>query len=78
MSDGQVRDLEFEVPIARSGWVAARILPSSHTNPDFHDREWRADASATSRRRMVLGGRRPVLDAKLRTRASSRQLLGAR
>jgi hypothetical protein len=35
VADGQVRDLEFEVPIARSGWIAARILPSSHSNPIF-------------------------------------------
>ena len=34
-ADGQVRDLEFEVPIERSSWIAARILPSSHTNPIF-------------------------------------------
>jgi hypothetical protein len=35
VADGQVRDLEFELPIARSSWIAARILPSSHTNPIF-------------------------------------------
>ncbi|HKW33845.1 MAG TPA: CehA/McbA family metallohydrolase [Candidatus Acidoferrum sp.] len=35
VADGQVRDLEFDVPIQRSSWLAARILPSSHTNPIF-------------------------------------------
>lgn len=34
-ADGTIRDLEFEVPINRSSWVAARILPSAHTNPIF-------------------------------------------
>lgn len=35
VADGQVRDLEFDVPIEQSSWMAARILPSSHTNPIF-------------------------------------------
>ena len=35
VADGQVRDLEFDVPVVRSSWIAARILPSSHTNPIF-------------------------------------------
>ncbi len=34
-ADGQVHELEFDVPIERSSWVAARILYSSHTNPMF-------------------------------------------
>ncbi len=34
-ADGQVREIEFDVPIERSSWVAARILYSSHTNPMF-------------------------------------------
>ena len=34
-ADGSIQDLRFEVPITRSSWVAARILPSSHTNPIF-------------------------------------------
>ena len=34
-ADGQVRELEFDVPIERSSWVAVRILYSSHTNPMF-------------------------------------------
>jgi hypothetical protein len=29
------RDLEFDVPIERSSWVALRIYPTSHTNPVF-------------------------------------------
>lgn len=33
LADGTRRTLDFEVPIARSSWVALRILPSSHTNP---------------------------------------------
>ena len=35
MADGQVYDLEFDVPIKKSSWIAVRILPSSHTNPIF-------------------------------------------
>jgi hypothetical protein len=33
VADGTLRDLTFQVPIARSSWLAVRILPSSHTNP---------------------------------------------
>lgn len=32
-ADGELRDLNFTVPIHQSSWVALRILPSSHTNP---------------------------------------------
>src|SRR5207302_2535317 len=35
VADGTLRDLSFDVKIERSGWVALRILPSSHTNPIF-------------------------------------------
>jgi hypothetical protein len=35
LADGEVRDVSFEVPIEKSGWVAMRILGSSHTNPIF-------------------------------------------
>ena len=35
LADGRVRDVSFDVPIARSSWVALRVLPSSHTNPIF-------------------------------------------
>ena len=35
IADGTLRDLNFDVPIAKSSWVALRILPSSHTNPIF-------------------------------------------
>lgn len=35
VADGRIEDMRFEVPIARSSWVALRILPSSHTNPVF-------------------------------------------
>ncbi|MBU6402178.1 MAG: CehA/McbA family metallohydrolase, partial [Verrucomicrobia bacterium] len=34
-ADGRIQDLAFDVPIARSSWIALRILPSSHTNPIF-------------------------------------------
>lgn len=34
-ADGSLRDLEFNLPIKKSSWVALRILPSSHTNPIF-------------------------------------------
>ena len=32
-ADGQVRDLAADLTLQQSGWVAVRILPSSHTNP---------------------------------------------
>lgn len=35
LADGTLREVEFEVPVERSSWVALRILPSSHTNPVF-------------------------------------------
>ncbi len=35
MADGNPHDLRVTLPVARSGWIAARILPSSHTNPVF-------------------------------------------
>ncbi|MCI0335983.1 MAG: CehA/McbA family metallohydrolase [Acidobacteria bacterium] len=35
VADGSMREIAFDVPIARSSWVALRILPSSHTNPIF-------------------------------------------
>ncbi|MGH9406547.1 MAG: CehA/McbA family metallohydrolase [Terriglobia bacterium] len=35
VADGRVQQLRFDVPIRRSGWMAVRILPSSHTNPIF-------------------------------------------
>jgi hypothetical protein len=35
IADGVVRDVSFDVPIARSSWVAVRILPAAHTNPIF-------------------------------------------
>ncbi len=35
VADGQVRDVQFAVPIRQSSWIAVRILPSSHTNPIF-------------------------------------------
>lgn len=35
VADGQMRPLQFEVPIQHSSWVAMRIYPSSHTNPVY-------------------------------------------
>ena len=35
VADGTPRDLEFDVPIEQSSWVALRILASCHTNPVF-------------------------------------------
>ena len=34
-ADGQIRKLEFDVPVKESSWIAARILPAAHTNPIF-------------------------------------------
>ena len=35
VADGSIQHCEYELKIPRSSWVAARILPSSHTNPIF-------------------------------------------
>ena len=35
VADGETHDVQFQVPIQHSSWIAARILPSSHTNPVF-------------------------------------------
>jgi hypothetical protein len=35
LADGSLQALEFNVPVEESGWIALRILPSSHTNPLF-------------------------------------------
>ncbi len=35
VADGHPHDLRVTLPLARSGWIAARVLPSSHTNPVF-------------------------------------------
>ena len=34
-ADGTLRDVEFDLPVERSAWVALRIFPSSHSNPVF-------------------------------------------
>jgi hypothetical protein len=34
-ADGSLRPLNFDVDIPHSSWIAARILPSVHTNPVF-------------------------------------------
>jgi hypothetical protein len=35
VADGSLQTVDLEVPVERSSWIAARILPSSHTNPVF-------------------------------------------
>ena len=35
VADGTPRPLRVRLPMTHSGWVAVRILPSSHTNPVF-------------------------------------------
>jgi hypothetical protein len=35
LADGQVHDVAFDVPVTKSSWIAARILPAAHTNPIF-------------------------------------------
>lgn len=48
-ADGATVDLDFEVPIAESSWVALRVWPSSHTNPVWvtvNDKPVRASKSS--------------------------------
>lgn len=35
VADGQPQDLEFEIDLPHSSWLAVRILPSLHSNPIF-------------------------------------------
>jgi hypothetical protein len=35
VADGTIQNVAFDVPVARSSWVAVRILGSSHSNPIF-------------------------------------------
>lgn len=35
VADGREQEVSFEVEVARSSWVALRVLPSAHTNPIF-------------------------------------------
>jgi hypothetical protein len=35
VADGSLQKLQFSVPVSKSSWIAARILPSSHTDPIF-------------------------------------------
>jgi hypothetical protein len=35
VADGSLHDLTFTVPVNESSWIAARVLPSAHTNPVF-------------------------------------------
>ncbi len=64
VADGTARPLQFGVPIRQSSWIAARILPSSRTNPIFvvvggkHIRASRRSAQ------WCLGGVSEVLDSK--------------
>ena len=49
VADGVLRPVAFDYNLNRSGWIALRILPSSHTNPIFAlvgDKPIRSKASA--------------------------------
>jgi hypothetical protein len=35
VADGKVNNLEFDVPLGESSWIAARVLPAAHTNAVF-------------------------------------------
>jgi hypothetical protein len=35
LADGEIRPIEFNVPITQSSWIALRILGAAHTNPVF-------------------------------------------
>jgi hypothetical protein len=34
-ADGKLEEYSFSIPVEESSWIAARIFPSSHTNPIF-------------------------------------------
>ena len=35
VADGELRDIEFDVQVDRSSWIALRIFATAHTNPIF-------------------------------------------
>jgi hypothetical protein len=35
VADGKVNDLEFDLAVTESSWIAVRVLPAAHTNPIF-------------------------------------------
>jgi hypothetical protein len=63
-ADGQVRDVAFDVAIEKSSWVAVRILPSAHTNPDLRAGGRPAGAGVAAQRGVVPGGGQPMLDTE--------------
>ncbi len=55
-ADGTLRDIEFEADIARSSWIAVRVLPSSHSNPIFvlvGDKPIRASKRSATYRKLI-------------------------
>jgi len=34
-ANGELKNYKFDIPVEESSWIAARIFPSSHTNPVF-------------------------------------------
>ena len=64
VADGVVRDLTFDVPIERSSWIAARVLPSAHTNPVFALVGGKPIRASRDERRVVPQCGQPVLDAE--------------
>ena len=64
LADGKVRDIELEIPVSESSWIAARILPAAHTNPGVRHRWRQTGASIPKKRPMVSGRSESVLDAK--------------
>ena len=85
VADGTLRDLTFDVPIARSSWIAVRILPSSHTNPIWvlvegrpvrasrRSAEWclkGVDQCWSQKERFIASGRARTGEGRLRARAA--------
>jgi hypothetical protein len=35
VADGKMNELEFDVAVSESSWIAVRVLPAAHTNPIF-------------------------------------------
>ena len=69
VADGKIRTLTFDVAIDRSSWIAARILPSAHTNPVFAIVGGKPIRASTPQRRVVPRRRQSVLDAEGRGRS---------
>ena len=69
-ADGKLHELKFEVPVKESSWIAARVLPSAHTNPVFAMVGGKPVRASRGQRGVVLERRESVLDPEVAAHAA--------